>query len=969
MTTPQSRTQGRPQPVEVRVATETSTTGIAGAGDGADAAPGVAPKKKYVRVITDKRREQNRRAQKAYKDRLRRKLEELEGWAEAQSSSTATATATAAGAQQDENENENEASTNVTVQQPASVSGSGNGSGRRRQVQQSVPRGRGRHDPSSVASQHTSSTTRTQATSPSPGNSNSYPDLIEPVYSSTSIHSQSEPDPHIIDLGDAFAAAGDLPFAAGSLPGLAFLGQDMSTPSPTPKSSTIPDAETEIHLDGNAGLVHHHVHEDYGELDMRHIWAMPPRPPWQNYTPPTRKKNKKRSSTALMFTPQSQSSHHSFPGGFGVGIGIDGGRNTNTSFGISTQVPRIPDPYANHMRLWTEDNVEAAIAIAMAIGISRSDYLNDHPSRFPGCYVALNRPSDMAVARPIKYMFDGSDGQGWRNGMEVTKELSEHMDLVKPALRPTPGQLLEPHPSYLDCVVFPWFREHAVRASVAGKLDHMELFMDIMNGGLVCWGAGSGMGTGRIGKKGVGKRGMRESVAWNTRSWEARRWFLKKWEWLVGTEEDEERRGDVFGIWRGSRWWWRMRGDDDEDDDSDDGDDGEGDVYAEAEMDEVQEGRIEEGTGTGMWETTGMEIDLLRHHKMADMEVDASDTDSRISIPDQLAYWAQISADDNGMLGGYPQISRIDIQFSRTFLRKLQRTYPGSVPGLGSDGNDDDNDNMSGRTRGRGRGATGATTTKETTTTTTTTTTTNKYAFRHCLETGAGIGRVTFNLLAGMCERIDIIEPIEKFTDVLTDRDSPIVKAGQLRRVWNVPLQEWTVGMEPSWECGDGDGDGDGDEPEQKRRQRQQQQHMDSNTDANADATYETRAATGEKENGKEGGGGEEGRYDLIYNQWCLNHLTFESLVRYFASLIPLLAKGGWIIVKENLSTEVSGGDTFWEEDSSVARSDGNWRASFDKAGLKVMATQLQTGFPRQLGLLPVRMYALRPVENLRKTG
>jgi protein N-terminal methyltransferase len=351
---------------------------------------------------------------------------------------------------------------------------------------------------------------------------------------------------------------------------------------------------------------------------------------------------------------------------------------------------------------------------------------------------------------------------------------------------------------------------------------------------------------------------------------------------------------------------------------------------------------------------------------MADMEVDASDTDSRISIPDQLAYWAQISADDNGMLGGYPQISRIDIQFSRTFLRKLQRMYPGSVPGLGSDGNDDNNDddnNMSGRTRGRGRGATGATTTKETMTTTTTTT--KKYAFRHCLETGAGIGRVTFNLLAGMCERIDIIEPIEKFTHVLTDKDSPIVKAGQLRRVWNVPLQEWTVGMEPSWECGDGDGDGDGDEPEQKRQQ-QRQQHMDSNPNANANATHETRAATGEKENRK---GEEEGRYDLIYNQWCLNHLTFESLVRYFASLIPLLAKGGWIIVKENLSTEVSGGDTFWEEDSSVARSDGNWRASFDKAGLKVVATQLQTGFPKQLGLLPVRMYALRPVEHLQKTG
>lgn len=63
---------------------------------------------------------------------------------------------------------------------------------------------------------------------------------------------------------------------------------------------------------------------------------------------------------------------------------------------------------------------------------------------------------------------------------------------------------------------------------------------------------------------GATRRGMGSDVAWDTRSWEAKKWFLKKWEWLVGSEEEEELRGDVFGIWRGSRWWWRMRGEEDD---------------------------------------------------------------------------------------------------------------------------------------------------------------------------------------------------------------------------------------------------------------------------------------------------------------------------------------------------------------------------------------------------------------------
>jgi hypothetical protein len=46
-------------------------------------------------------------------------------------------------------------------------------------------------------------------------------------------------------------------------------------------------------------------------------------------------------------------------------------------------------------------------------------------------------------------------------------------------------------------------------------------------------------------------------------------------------------------------------------------------------------------------------------------------SDSRITTAASLAYWASILADENGMLGGFAQISRADLQGSRCFLAKL----------------------------------------------------------------------------------------------------------------------------------------------------------------------------------------------------------------------------------------------------------------------------------------------------------
>lgn len=65
------------------------------------------------------------------------------------------------------------------------------------------------------------------------------------------------------------------------------------------------------------------------------------------------------------------------------------------------------------------------------------------------------------------------------------------------------------------------------------------------------------------------------------------------------------------------------------------------------------------------------------------------------------------------------------------------------------------------------------------------------------------------------------------------------------------------------------------------------------------------------------------------------------------------------MVVKENMSTEAEGEDVFDEVDSSVTRAEGKWVKLFGEAGLKVVATELQKGFPK--GLYPVRTWALQP--------
>ncbi|KAI1363688.1 alpha-N-methyltransferase NTM1 [Xylaria arbuscula] len=223
-------------------------------------------------------------------------------------------------------------------------------------------------------------------------------------------------------------------------------------------------------------------------------------------------------------------------------------------------------------------------------------------------------------------------------------------------------------------------------------------------------------------------------------------------------------------------------------------------------------------------------------------------SDSRINAGDSRHYWQGIDANDNGMLGGYGHVSRVDLRGSRSFLAKL---------GFGR--------NNGVKTIGR------------------------------VLEGGAGIGRITCGLLLDLADTVDVVEPISKFTDALAKREG-------VGRIFNMGLEEW---------------------------------RPDQADDIN---------------------------YDVIWNQWCLGHLTDAQLEEYLLCCKSVLSTGedekvkGVIIVKENITT---GEDLFDETDSSVTRTEDTFKRIFEKAGLRIIKSELQHGLPSEL--YPVRMFALRP--------
>ncbi|KAF5020972.1 hypothetical protein F66182_6984 [Fusarium sp. NRRL 66182] len=111
--------------------------------------------------------------------------------------------------------------------------------------------------------------------------------------------------------------------------------------------------------------------------------------------------------------------------------------------------------------------------------------------------------------------------------------------------------------------------------------------------------------------------------------------------------------------------------------------------------------------------------------------------DSLISMEEGKKYWETVTADVNGMLGGWPSVTRLDLQGSQKFLARL---------GIGVK--------------------------------------TGRKVVHRALDGGAGIGRVTKGLLLDVAEQVDIVEPVARFT-------AGLVGEPGVGQIFNVGLQDW----------------------------------------------------------------------------------------------------------------------------------------------------------------------------------
>lgn len=223
--------------------------------------------------------------------------------------------------------------------------------------------------------------------------------------------------------------------------------------------------------------------------------------------------------------------------------------------------------------------------------------------------------------------------------------------------------------------------------------------------------------------------------------------------------------------------------------------------------------------------------------------------DEQIDYDAAVEYWTNTPATVDGVLGGFGEttcVPKTDIIGSLTFLRKLRTRW----------GNDEGKP-------------------------------------KYSIEMGAGIGRVTRDLLHKVCDKMDVLEPVDPFVAQLRVELAELIDAGRVVDIYHMGMQDWRA---------------------------------------------------------------EEGRYSLIWCQWCVGHLTDEDMLKWLDQCKRALQDKGMLVIKENNApTE----DVFDEEDSSKTRSDQSFRRIFAQAGWKLLATDLQKGMPREL--YPIRMYALKP--------
>jgi protein N-terminal methyltransferase len=179
------------------------------------------------------------------------------------------------------------------------------------------------------------------------------------------------------------------------------------------------------------------------------------------------------------------------------------------------------------------------------------------------------------------------------------------------------------------------------------------------------------------------------------------------------------------------------------------------------------------------------------------------------------------------------------------------------------------------------------------------------------LDAGAGIGRVTGKTLLPLFDRVDLIETSTHFLDKAVENSSDwpgIADQSKGVRFFNCGMQDFDPLSPPL-----------------------DRLHAQKGAQSDWDA-----------------------KYDVIWLQWCVVHLTDEQLLGFLkrckAALSTETPDGAYVILKDNVARETA----VWDEsDNSIMRTDSEYKALFRQAGLTVIKEEVQTNLPAEL--LPVK--------------
>lgn len=280
----------------------------------------------------------------------------------------------------------------------------------------------------------------------------------------------------------------------------------------------------------------------------------------------------------------------------------------------------------------------------------------------------------------------------------------------------------------------------------------------------------------------------------------------------------------------------------------------------------------------------------------------------------------------DGVLGGFGHVSRVESLGSRTFLLKVLPRLSYCAPASSDTSAFEWKKARAAARGGRGQARTRA------------------------LDCGAGVGRVTEHSLLPLVDEVHMVEPVAKFlaeAKRLSPKWAPLATPPsqspfQARKAVHFhcatlqeidPAQPYTSAqkgkgkeLEPSVSVADADADAQADEGEGDAQ---------STTAGNQDEPF---------------------AYDVIWAQWCLQHLSDKDLIAFLkrarAALKDTTDEQGVIVVKENVcQEEVDGSERVWydDEDHSITRSTQAYERVFREAGLQVVRCDVQLGLPDEL--------------------